>query len=449
MIENTKKKFVETLIEDSMTAIGKANSSHYEKAKLLLSDFLMVAASGTILDDDARTFAKKLVGEPRQSTILGLWKKSSLLNAMMANAYSSHSLELDDWHSYGIFHASSTIVPPLLAFGELYSYTLEEIIESIMFGYEIGARIGGFLGRSHFKFWHPTSTVGGIASGSALAFLTSNASVEEIEKVFTLALAYAGGLWKVIMSDVYMKPFSSVHAVFLAYISNQGKEVVKRPSRDFLLDEKTICKALSGECNMEKATKVPWKLAIEMSSIKLYPVARNIQTVVQACDKIRQLIKHEEIDGVTLEVFEEAYQVADIENPQTLDEARYSLKFITSLSLLYEINGIKSILSGLSNVKVRDLEKKIDVVTRADFSLLYPAKQPVKITVRTKDGGKIEVYEDEPIGSLSSDNIHYFIDKKAEMLSKETGDLRIIVIPKAIRNIKLNESVGEVLEKLR
>lgn len=447
-MNNNLKNFIETLLTESISSVKKANNGDYDKAKLILSDLIMVAASGTILDDDARTFAKKMINGQKQSTILGLWKKTGLLNSIMANAFSAHSLELDDWVPYGFFHASATIIPPLLAYGEIYSYTLEEVIDSIFFGYEVGARLGGFLGRQHFRYWHPTSTVGGVASASALAYLTSDGSLDEVEKAFTLSLGYASGLWKVIMSDVYLKPFSAVHAVFLAYLSNESREVVKKPSSDFFTSDRVLCKLLNGECNYEKAVNVPWRLAIEKTTIKLYPVARNIQTVVQACSKAKQYVKANEIESVTIEIFEEAYQVADIENPQSIDEAKFSLKFVASLSLVDEINGIRSMNTGLKNPFVRELEKKIEVKVREDFSLLYPYKQPVRITVKTRDGKTFEVYEDEPIGDISSHNINVIINKKAEMLSNDTGDLRLLVIPKAIRNIKLNESVGDVLEKL-
>jgi 2-methylcitrate dehydratase len=224
--------------------------------------------------------------------------------------------------------------------------------------------------------------------------------------------------------------------------------VIKKPSSDFFSSDKTLCKLLNGECNYEKALNVPWRLAIEKTSIKLYPIARNIQTVVQACSKIKQNVKPNEIESVTVEVFEEAYQVADIENPQSIDEAKFSLKFVASLSLVDEVNGIRSISAGLRNPLVRELEKKIEIKTREDFSLLYPSKQPVRVIVKTKRGETIEVYEDEPIGDISSRNIEAIINKKAEMLSKDTGDLRLLAIPNAIKNIKLNESIGSVLEKL-
>lgn len=442
------EKFIETLLAESLSFIKRANNDDYDKAKLILSDYVMVAASGTILDDDAKAFARKMVAEQRQATVLGLWKKTSISNALMANAFSGHSLELDDWLSYGFFHASSTIIPPLIAYGEHYSYSLEEVIDSILFGYEVGARLGAFLGRQHFRYWHPTSTVGGAASASALAFLSSEGSLEEVEKAIAMSLAYSSGIWKVIMSDIYLKPFSAVHAAFIAYLSNESRDLIKKPSTDFFSNDKTMCRLLNGECSYEKALNVPWRLAIEGTSIKLYPVARNIQTIVQVCSKVRGAVSHDEIESVTIETFEEAYQVADLENPQTVDEAKYSLKFIASLSLVEELNGIRSIIAGLRNPLVRQLEKKVEVRTREDFSLLYPIKQPVKITVKTKGGKTLEAYEDEPVGRISSSATEQMINKKAEMLSKETGDLRLLIVPKAIKNIKLNESIGDVLEKL-
>jgi len=446
--DERKRGFLETVIEESVETVRKASTKDFDKVKLILTDFILVASSGPILDEDARLFARKMLNEHRQATVLGLWKKSSLLNAIMANAFSAHSLELDDWLSVGFFHASATIVPPLLAHGEVYSHTLEEVAEAVMFGYEVGARIGSFFGKQHFRAWHPTSTIGGIASASSLAYLKHDGSVEDIEKVAAFSLGYASGIWKVIMSDVYLKPFSAVHAAFLAHISNESIDVIKKPAGELLSRDGAICRLLNAECSYERALNVPWRLAIEETSIKLYPVARNIQTAIQACDKIRPLLSGKEIEKVKIEIYEEAYQVADLENPQTVDEAKFSLKFAVSLSLLEEINGLKSLATGLRNPRVRELEKRVEVRTREDFSLMYPLKQPVRVEVTTKGGETFEAYEDEPIGSISSNSSQRLVERKAKMLSNDTGDLRLLVIPRVIMGASLNETIGSFLEKL-
>lgn len=447
-MERTKENFLRAVIEDSMDRVKRAKSGHCYRAKLVFVDFIITAASGPLLDEKAREFSHKMAaGEGKRATILGLWRRTGLLNAMMANAFSSHATELDDWLPSGFFHAASTVIPPLLAFSEDLSFTLEDLVEAIMFGYEVGARIGSLLGRSHFRVWHPTSTVGGAASASALAYMLSDGNPEEVGKALAISLGYAGGLWKVIMSDVFLKPASAVHAVMLAYLSNEMRRAV-RPPLPRSLPQESICKALHGECNVSRALNPPWGLAIEEVSLKLYPVARNIQTVVQACERLCGRIDANRIEKVVVETFYEAYQVADIENPESVDEARYSLKFIASLALLRGLNGLSSIKLGLRDPLVRSLEKKVEVVVREDFSMLYPHKQPVKVSVHHSKGSPIEVYEDEPLGKVSGPSAEEVVCKKARMLATETGDTRLAVIPDFVRRLSMQESVRGVMEHL-
>ena len=72
---------------------------------------------------------------------------STPMFAAMVNAAASHFAEPDDVHNGSVFHPAAVA------------------------GYEVGIRVGEFLGRSHYKIFHTTGTAGTVAAAAAVGRL--------------------------------------------------------------------------------------------------------------------------------------------------------------------------------------------------------------------------------------------------------------------------------------
>jgi 2-methylcitrate dehydratase PrpD len=144
-----------------------------------------------------------------QAPIWGVGSKYSITNAALINGTMVHSFELDDLHSRGIIHPGSVTVPPAMALAtHLGNISGKKLIEAIVAGYEIGARVGMFVGTSHLlKGFHPTGTCGTFAAAAAAGKLL-NLSENELTHALGIAGAQSAGL----MAAQYSSMVKRMHA---------------------------------------------------------------------------------------------------------------------------------------------------------------------------------------------------------------------------------------------
>jgi len=72
--------------------------------------------------------------------------------------------EQDDVHNGAVFHPATVVFPPALAAAQAEGRAGRELLAAVVAGYEVGIRVGEFLGRSHYKVFHTTGTAGTLAA---------------------------------------------------------------------------------------------------------------------------------------------------------------------------------------------------------------------------------------------------------------------------------------------
>ena len=87
------------------------------------------------------------------------------------NAAASHVAEQDDVHNGSVFHPAAVVFPPALAVAQALQRSGRELLTAAVAGYEVGIRVGEFLGRSHYKVFHTTGTAGTLAAAAAVGHL--------------------------------------------------------------------------------------------------------------------------------------------------------------------------------------------------------------------------------------------------------------------------------------
>ena len=93
---------------------------------------------------------------------------TSPLFAALVNAAASHISEQDDVHNGSVFHPAAVVFPAALATAQHLGASGRDFIAASVAGYEVGIRIGEFLGRSHYRVFHTTGTAGTIAAAVAV-----------------------------------------------------------------------------------------------------------------------------------------------------------------------------------------------------------------------------------------------------------------------------------------
>ncbi len=435
---------IEGVVQESIELVKKAGYNEYMKALYSFMDTVAVAAAGYRLDDRIKMLIKNIGGlSGGKFTVLGEWRTGTdLMKALTINSFSAHTLELDDWLGEGFIHVGSTIVPTSISISQELDLSLEEALEALIFGYEIAGRMGAFLGRKHYRLWHTTATVGGMAAAAVIAWL-KGFSEEKIVNSIVTAGSYASGILPIISKNVGIKPISTSHGAVIGLLSTSIQQCITHPKNDYSNIEKILCKAFKGSCEKRKALNPSWDYAINKVGYKVFPSCRNSHTAIQTALKLREKVNPREIARIEVEIFEEAYQVADIIHPVNIDEAKFSLTFLIAASLVKGWPGFEEIEQALKDPLVYELEEKTTIRVREDFTEAFPNKQPVRIIITLKNGEKIEDREDTPLGDPTHPLSERNLFKKAMILSAYAGDEKLaeiinILIKKNL-NIKINE----------
>ncbi len=92
-------------------------------------------------------------------------------------------------------------------------------------GYEVGIRVGEFLGRSHYKVFHTTGTAGTVAAAAATGRLLG-LSPGVMQHAFGSAGTQAAGLWEFLRDAADSKQLHTAKAaadgLLAAYLAQDG-----------------------------------------------------------------------------------------------------------------------------------------------------------------------------------------------------------------------------------
>src|SRR5512138_1103713 len=96
---------------------------------------------------------------------------SSPIVAAAINSGASHVVEQDDVHNGSVFHPAAVVFGPALAVAQALGRSGRELLAASVAGYEVGIRVGEFLGRTHYRIFHTTGTAGTLAAAAATGSL--------------------------------------------------------------------------------------------------------------------------------------------------------------------------------------------------------------------------------------------------------------------------------------
>ncbi|RZA32870.1 MAG: MmgE/PrpD family protein, partial [Lysobacteraceae bacterium] len=167
------------------------------RAEDLLLDWFGSALAGKIGRpvQTIASFARQMGPAGGPSEILISRESSTPLFAAMVNAASSHFAEQDDVHNGSVFHPAAVVFPAALAVAQALGRSGRELLEASVAGYEVGIRVGEFLGRSHYRIFHTTGTAGTVAAAAAVGRLLK-LTPEQMLHAFGSAGTQAAGLWE-------------------------------------------------------------------------------------------------------------------------------------------------------------------------------------------------------------------------------------------------------------
>ncbi|MBI4195878.1 MAG: MmgE/PrpD family protein [Betaproteobacteria bacterium] len=151
---------------------GSIPEAAIERAKLALVDFVGVAIAGSV-EPVSQIVTSHVARRARgQATVIGAAFRTDAADAALANATMGHALDFDDSSFVLGGHPTVTMMPALLAIGQERGRSGRDILEAYVVGFEVMMKLARAVNFEHYeKGWHPTATLGTLATASAVARL--------------------------------------------------------------------------------------------------------------------------------------------------------------------------------------------------------------------------------------------------------------------------------------
>ena len=379
-----------------------------------------LAGKGARPVESIARFIEAMGPEGGPSEILIHRRGSSPLVAAIANAAASHFAEQDDVHNGSVFHPATVVFPPALAVAQALGKSGRELLTACVAGYEVGIRVGEFLGRSHYRIFHTTGTAGTFAAAAAVGHLLG-LDASQMRHALGSAGTQSAGLWEFLRDAADSKQLHTAHAagagLTAAYLAKDGFTGAKR-----ILDGKQgLAAGTSTDADAAKlADGLGSRWALAETSFKFHAACRHTHPAADAL--LQALTAHHltaaDIRSVTALVHQAAIDVlGPVNDPQTVHQAKFSMGTVLGLVAVFGRAGLSEFDASYRDAAVRAVHDKVTMRLDDEVNDAYPARWIGKVIVETGDGRRVEGKVLEPKGDPGNTLSRAELEAKALQLA--------------------------------
>ncbi|MGA0808424.1 MAG: MmgE/PrpD family protein [Burkholderiaceae bacterium] len=406
---------------------SQLQATHIPEAVFLRCEELLVDwAASALAGYNARavcTIREVSLGQGPNSgpcEILGGVETSSPFCAAMANAAASHVVEQDDLHNASVLHPATVVFPPALAVAQSLGVSGQEFLTACVAGYEVGIRVGEFLGRSHYKTFHTTATAGTLAAAAAVGHLLK-LSPSQMLHAFGSAGTQAAGLWAFLRDAADSKQLHTAHAsgagLMAAFLAHKGLT----GAQDILTGKQGMAQGMSSDSDPGKLThQLGQRWALMETSFKYHASCRHTHPAVDALLKVLNDhdLKPSDIQAVVARVHQGALDVlGPVTHPQTVHQSKFSMGTVLALAAHHGFAGLTEFESDFNSQETIAFRNKVTMVLDPEVDAAYPAKWIGKVSVTTQTGAVFEGRVDDPKGDPGNTLSRAELEEKMHRLS--------------------------------
>ena len=369
-------------------------------------------------------FAEAMGPADGPSELLIHRRASSPLVAAMVNAAASHFAEQDDVHNGSVFHPAAVVFPPALAVAQALGRSGRDLLLAAVAGYEVGIRVGEFLGRSHYRVFHTTGTAGTLAAAAAAGSLL-RLSPRQMLHAFGSAGTQSAGLWEFLRDAADSKQLHTAHAaaagLAAAYLAQDGLT----GAQHILEGVQGMAAGMSTDPDPARLTdRLGTRWALAETSFKFHASCRHTHP---AADALLQLMRThhlaaDEVQRVTARVHQGAIDVlGPVADPQTVHQAKFSMGTVLGLVAVEGRAGLAEFDAEYRDSAVVAFRDKVRMELDPEVDRAYPARWIGRVQVQTADGRTLEAQVDEPKGDPGNTLSRAELEDKALRLAQYHG----------------------------
>lgn len=419
----------------------------------------------------------KDIGGKEEATVIGFGEKIPAVNATLVNSLMIRALDFNDIYWQDDPSHPSDIIPAAFSAGEMVGASMEDIITAIVLAYEFEMRLCVFAkpGVRERKWHHATLTqfVSPIVAGKMLG-LTVDEMVNAIgingSHNHTIGCPTAGKLTMMKNTVDPMAVQSGVFAALMAQKGFSGTEKVFEGKEGFMdafigwnaKDETANPTEMKGRDGLSNWS---WDVdalvgglgdsfKIMECGMKAFPTEALTHTHISCAlnAMINNNLDYTDIKEVRVTAFAQAYDILfdpTKYRPESRETADHSLPYCMAVAIVdKKISTASFTDEKLKDPRIFEVIDKIKGEPSIEFEKMFPAKQPSKVVVVTKDGNEYSEYMEYPKGDPREPMTIEDLDNKFSGLAEGTLSAER---QKAIKEMIFNcegMTINEFMDKL-
>jgi 2-methylcitrate dehydratase PrpD len=378
-------------------------------------------------------------------------KTSSPFLAAMANAAASHVAEQDDVHNGSVFHPATVVFPPALACAQSIGASGEELLVAAVAGYEVGIRVGEFLGRSHYKVFHTTGTAGTLAAAATVGRLLK-LTPEQMLNAFGSAGTQSAGLWEFLRDAADSKQLHTAHAASTGLMSGYIAQAGFTGAQHILEGKQGVAAGMSSDSDPSKLVdRLGSRWALAETSFKYYASCRHTHPAADAL--LQVILAHNlapsDIAKVETLVHQGAIDVlGPVSDPATVHQSKFSMGTVLALVAHYQFAGLQEFDRHFHDDAICAFRERVSMTLDPEVDSAYPQRWIGKVKVHLNNGQVLDGRVDEPKGDPGNTLSRAEITDKAMRLAAFSGGASPAEMSKAIDllwNIRKQVKIGPLL----
>jgi len=429
------------------------------RAEDLLVDWFgsAIAGKGSRPVEIIAQFAQNMSGYDSShvgpSEVLISRASSSPFLAAMANAAASHVAEQDDVHNGSVFHPATVVFPPALACAQALGASGEEMLTAAVAGYEVGIRVGEFLGRSHYKVFHTTGTAGTLAAAATVGHLLK-LNPEQMLHAFGSAGTQSAGLWEFLRDAADSKQLHTAHAASTGLMSAYIAQAGFTGAQHIMEGKQGMAAGMSSDSDPSKLVDglgIRW--AIAETSFKYHASCRHTHPAADALLQVMlaNKLKPSDIAKVETLVHQGAIDVlGPVTVPATVHQSKFSMGTVLALIAHYQFAGLQEFDQHFHDDAICLFRDRVTMTLDPEVDGAYPQRWIGKVKVHLHNGQILDGRVDEPKGDPGNTLSRTEITDKAMRLAAFSGGASAAEMSKAIEllwNVRKQSKIGFLLPR--
>jgi 2-methylcitrate dehydratase PrpD len=310
-----------------------------EAATVGVLDWLGVAIAGAN-EPVARGLGDVVIGEGREpaaagaATVFGRKLRASPLQAALVNATSAHALDYDDSLDALEGHATTPVLPGLIALAEARDLPPTRLLGAYVAGLDCAWLLGTMVNPAHYEHgWHATATLGALAGAGAAANLLE-LDRDACERCLGLAALQAAGLKSAF--GTMGKPLQVGRAAEAGLLSALLVERGSTAPGRILERPQGFLRTYGADPRPRNDPLGPGEHAVERLLFKYHAACHATHPAIEAIARLRAEARIE-VDAITridVDVVPSLERICGVGVPTTGLEAKFTLPGAVAMALL-------------------------------------------------------------------------------------------------------------------